>query len=150
MALLNNWDVKDVNNAIYKKGNERIYMVSDLGASFGSPGRNFPASKSKNNLEEYSESAFICGDPTDVVNFCAPARATIPHLVDPIEFSRRMGLRWIGRDIPRADAKWMGGILGRLSPAQIRDAFRAGGYAPADIEGFARVVEQRIAELNKL
>jgi hypothetical protein len=150
MALLNNWDVKDVNNGIYKHDGERIYMVSDLGASFGAPGRSFPADKSKNNLDEYRQSEFICGEPTDVVNFCAPSRASIAHLVDPLEFRRRLGLRWVGRDIPRADAKWIGGILGRLSPNQIRDAFRAGGYSPADIEGFATVIERRIAELNAL
>jgi len=34
MALINNWDLKDENNAIYRTGCERIYMVSDLGAAF--------------------------------------------------------------------------------------------------------------------
>ena len=38
MAVLNNWDLKDKNNAIYQEGTERIYAVSDLGASFGCPG----------------------------------------------------------------------------------------------------------------
>src|SRR5580700_4201377 len=35
MAVINNWDLKDENNAIYRNGSDRIYMVSDLGASFG-------------------------------------------------------------------------------------------------------------------
>ena len=34
MAVVNNWDLKDVNNAIYQTGAERIYMVSDLGGEF--------------------------------------------------------------------------------------------------------------------
>jgi len=59
-------------------------------------------------------------------------------------------LEWIGRHIPRADAKWIGSELAKLSPQQIRDAFRAGGYSPEEVEGFARVVESRIAELNQL
>ena len=45
MALMNNWDLKDENNAIYRikhsgdsAGSAEIYMVSDLGASFGTTG----------------------------------------------------------------------------------------------------------------
>ena len=38
MALLNNWDLKAVNNAIYEVDGERHYMVSDLGATFGKTG----------------------------------------------------------------------------------------------------------------
>jgi hypothetical protein len=46
MALINNWDVKDENNSVYeykhdKDGPAQIYMVSDLGASFGTPGRSW-------------------------------------------------------------------------------------------------------------
>jgi hypothetical protein len=150
MALLNNWDLKDDNNAIYQRDGERIYMVSDLGASFGAPGRSFPASRSKNNFAVYRQSRFVCSTHPDTVDFCAPRRAALEHLVDPLEYHRRLTLRWIGRGIPRADARWLGAILARLSPNQIRDAFRAGGYSPAEVAGFAEVVEQRIAELNSL
>ena len=63
MALLNNWDVKDVNNAVYgdpaDPGAKRIYLVSDLGATFGSPGYSFPMSKAKDNLNSYRKSKFI-------------------------------------------------------------------------------------------
>jgi hypothetical protein len=150
MALINNWDVKDINNAVYERTGERVYLVSDLGASFGASGRSFPASRSKNNFDVYRDSHFLCGKHAGLVDFCAPSRASIAHLVDPLEFRRRMNLRWIGRNIPQADARWMGEILARLSPEQIRDAFRAAGYSPAQIEGFAEVVEQRIAQLNLL
>ncbi len=150
MALLNNWDVKDENNAVYEGDGGRIYLVSDLGASFGAPGRSFPASRSKNNFDVYRQSRFICGTNPDTVDFCAPRRAALEHLVDPLEYRRRLTLRWIGRGIPRADGRWLGALLGRLSPNQIRDAFRAGAYSPAEIAGFTEVVEQRIAELNSL
>lgn len=40
--------------------------------------------------------------------------------------------------------------LAQLSPEQIRDAFRPAGYSPEQVQGFAAVVEERIAELNKL
>jgi len=39
--------------------------------------------------------------------------------------------------------------LAQLSPEQIRDAF-ALGYTPDEVEGFSKVVEGRIAQLNKL
>jgi hypothetical protein len=56
----------------------------------------------------------------------------------------------IGRNIPREDARWIGGILGQLSASQIGDAFRAAGYSDAQVEGFTKVVEKRIADLNAL
>jgi hypothetical protein len=59
-------------------------------------------------------------------------------------------MRWIGRRINRADARWMGQVLGRLSPAQIRDAFTAAGYSQEDARDFAAVVQGRIAELKAL
>jgi hypothetical protein len=37
-----------------------------------------------------------------------------------------------------------------LTPKQIRDAFRAGGYSPEQSEGFAIIVEKRIGQLNAL
>src|SRR5207248_10541445 len=59
MAVINNWDLKDENNAIYRNGAERIYMVSDLGASFGTAGRGWPSYKGKGNLDSYRHSKFL-------------------------------------------------------------------------------------------
>ena len=98
----------------------------------------------------YRATRFVCGEHGALVDFCAPNRASIAHLMDPLEFIRRSKLRWIGRNIPRADAKWLGALLARLTPQQIRDAFRAGGYSPAEIDGFSAIVERRIASLNDL
>lgn len=56
----------------------------------------------------------------------------------------------IGRNIPRAHAKWMGELLSHLSPEQIRDAFRAAAYTPQQVEDFVRVLEARITELRQL
>jgi hypothetical protein len=66
------------------------------------------------------------------------------------DFVSRMKLRWIGRHIPREDAKWIGGLLAQLKPEQIQDAFRAAGYSDKDVEEYAQVVEKRIADLEKL
>jgi len=58
-------------------------------------------------------------------------------------------MRWIGRNIPRSDARWIGELLARLSNRQIEDAFRAAGYSEQEVEGFSRIVEQRIARLTE-
>jgi len=44
----------------------------------------------------------------------------------------------------------MAAILNRLSAEQIRDAFRAAGYSPQEVEAFAKVVEGRIARLDDI
>ena len=150
MALINNWDLKDENNAIYQEGDERIYMVSDLGASFGSAGRTWPREKAKDNLDSYDHSKFIRKLTADAVDFQVPARPRWVYLVNPKEYWRRVHLEYIGRGVPRADARWMGQLLARLSGRQIREAFRAGGYSPEEAEAFAKIVEQRITVLTDL
>ena len=84
------------------------------------------------------------------MDFGTPAFPSPLFIFDPVEFFPRTRLRWIGHHIPRADARWMGGLLSQLSASQIRDAFRAGGYSAGEIEGFAVIVESRIAALKAL
>ncbi|HLG99585.1 MAG TPA: hypothetical protein VKX49_24975 [Bryobacteraceae bacterium] len=155
MALINNWDLKDENNAVLDekrsgKPDERIYMVSDLGATFGTAWLDRTHEKSKGNLYWYSHTRFIKNVHGDEVNFEDPRRPAFVVLVNPHEFFSRLGLRWIGRDIPREDARWIGQLLGELSDEQIRDAFRSAGYTPQEVDGFASVVKARVADLNRL
>ena len=74
MATVNNWDLKDVNNEIVQKGSELIYMVSDLGASFGTAGETRPLSKAKGNVDSYINSKFIRSMTPTTVSFEVPAR----------------------------------------------------------------------------
>ena len=154
MALINNWDLKDVNNAVYSIGSgektKQVYVVSDLGASFGSPGFSWPMRKSRGNLESYSRSTFISKVTPEHVDFSAPGRPALIRAVAASDFVRRLRMRSIGKRISREHAKWIGEILGRLSQDQIRSAFRGAGYSPLEVEGFAKVVETRIAQLNEL
>jgi len=157
MALINNWDTKDVNNAIYLEkhpeglaGPENIYMVSDLGASFGTTGVSWRRGSADGILRFYRTSKFLGKVTPEYVNFAAPSRPLAADIFDPHDFFMRMHMRWIGRNIPRDDVRWIAQILAQLSPEQIRDAFRAGGYTPDEVEGFSKVVEGRIAQLNKL
>jgi hypothetical protein len=156
MAVINNWDLKDVNNAIYEEksedgsGTKQIYTISDLGASFGTAGLSRTHEISKGNIKSYSHSKFIKRLDVTTVDFETPGRATVVDIADPKEYARRLRLEWIGRNIPRADAKWMGQLLAKLSPQQIRDAFRSAGYSPEETEEFAAILEERISELTKL
>jgi hypothetical protein len=150
MGLINNWDVKDENTAVYEVHGARIFLVSDLGATFGAPGFAWPVRYAKGNLHQYSDANFLCAINSAKVDFCSPGRTALLRLFDPKEFIYRWSLRSIGHNVPRADARWLGDILARLSPAQIRDAFRAAGYSPEEVEGFARVLERRIGALSEL
>ena len=156
MALMNNWDLKDMNNSVFLDATgkdddpELQYTVTDLGASFGSTGMGFPIRNSKGNLIAYSRSKFILKVSDKYVDFNVPSAPSPVYIVDPKEFRLRLHLRWIGRHIPRADARWIGQLLSQLSENQIRDAFRAAGYSQDQVEGFTEVVRRRIAELQRL
>jgi hypothetical protein len=155
MSLINNWDVKDENNAIYqdKKSGEQLYVVTDLGASFGSIGYRLGPGRGKGDLGAYRSSKFITHVHRDYVDFSSPAHSTVIGILGIFsipDFVTRMRLRWIGRHIPREDAKWIGGLLAQLKPAQIEDAFRSAGYSDKDVAEYSAVVEKRIADLGKL
>ena len=72
------------------------------------------------------------------IDFDIPTHPNLFHLVNPKEFIMRMRLRWIGQ------------LLSRLSEDQMRQACRAAGYSPREVEEFTSVVEKRIKELNQL
>jgi hypothetical protein len=125
-------------------------MVSDLGASFGTTGVSWRRGSADGILRFYRTSKFLGKVTPEYVNFAAPSRPLAADIFDPHDFFMRMHMRWIGRNIPRDDVRWIAQILAQLSPEQIRDAFRAGGYTPDEVEGFSKVVEGRSAQLNKL
>ncbi len=150
MAVINNWDLKDSNNAIFQvRGDhpEQLYLVSDLGSSFGSPGLNWQA---KGNLKAYTNSTMIRRASPEFIDFHVPARPKMDTFVNVPELTKRLGLLWLGERIPIEDVRWVGQLLAQLSPQQIRDAFRAAGYSAEDAEAFSSVLEQRIVQLGKL
>jgi hypothetical protein len=148
MALLNNWDLKDVNNSIHEIRGERRYMVSDLGASFGNTGNSFTRSKSA--PQEYADSKFIDKATSGLIDFVLHSRPFFLLAVNVPNYQARTKMEAITREIPRADAKWLGHRLSMLSGQQISDCFRAAGYPSDEIGIYAEAVRQRIAELNAL
>ena len=156
MAVLNNWDLKDINNAVYsdEKHDRQIFLVHDIGASFGSNTEHRTHDTDKGNLKSYEESKFIVKNEGGKVTFGTPSfPAKFLYDEGPVlvgEAFRRSALVWIGHDIPVADARWMGSLLARLSHDQIEDAFRAGGFPEDQREAFVKIVEDRIHALKAL
>jgi hypothetical protein len=148
MCLVNNWDLAADNNAIYEVDGERHYLVSDVGASFGSTGSSI--SRSKGKLEDYEKSKFIDKTHADTVDFVMHSKPFFLTAVNVSNYRNRSRMENVGKHIPRADAKLLGQRLAQLSESQIQDCFRAAGYPQDKIDGFTKVVQQRIAELVAL
>jgi hypothetical protein len=147
MALTNNWDLKESNNAIYdEKGEGSRYVVSDLGATFGETGNT--VTRSKSNPGDYSDSKFIQKVTAQHVDFVLSSRPLFITAIDIPNYASRTHMQNIVKDIPVADAKWLGKLLEPLSDEQLRDCFRAAGYSPEDVESNAAMVKERIRALN--
>lgn len=148
MSLLNNWDLKDINNSVYVVDGERRYVVSDVGATFGKTGSSI--SRSKSDLKGYEESKFVEKETPAEVDFAMHSRPFLLTAVDVPNYHKRTEMENVTKHIPREDAKWLGHLLGQLSDEQIRDCFRAAGYTPDEVEGYSKEVQARIAALNAL
>jgi hypothetical protein len=155
MSLLNNWDLTDENNAVYEelegpqKG-QRRFMVSDVGSTFGTGKLSWPMKHCRGDVDAFGRSTFLSRLESDHVDLHAPAGASLFFLATPREYRAKARIKWIGDNIPRRHAQWIGQVLAALSPKQVRDAFRAAGYLPEEVEGFAATIERRIAELRRL
>jgi hypothetical protein len=148
MALINNWDIKTPNNAIYDEGGEHHYVVSDVGASFGRTGNTFR--RTKDNPKQYGQSKFVRDTTPEDVDFHLASK---PNPLNAVIFPHWIELRKrekVVKGIPRADARWIGQLLSQLSAEQIRDCFRAAGYSPEEVDGFTQEVQKRIQALTAL
>jgi hypothetical protein len=149
MALINNWDLKEINNAIYDEAGEGPrYIVSDLGASFGKTGNSL--TRSKSNPDDYSGTHFIQKVTAEHVDFFLTSRPFVLSVFNAPNYAKRTHMQDIVKEIPLADAKWLGKLLEPLSDEQLRDCFRAAGYSPEEVEGNAAIVKERIKDLNRL
>jgi len=188
MALINNWDLKTVNNKVYgekedrdvapksasddkeevstdveggdnrssaktpdgrRSGENVRYVVSDLGASFGRTG-GF-SSRSKGKVKDFAKDPFIRASTPETVGFVMRTKpAGILRVFKPHYYRQRSAMAETVENVPRADAKWIGGQLARLTPEQIRSAFQAAGFKPKEVDAYLAVLQRRIIELNAL
>ena len=156
MAILNNWDLKDENNAVYsdEKTGQQILLCSDVGASFGTNGLSFTRARSKGNLDSFKGSKFITKKTATTVDFATPAAPSALLLKSfgfaAIPFAERSKLNSLGKNIPIADVKWIATYLTQLTHQQLEDAFRAGHFSQEEADAYVGIVEQRITELKAL
>lgn len=137
MLMINNWDMKDDNNRILVPDTtdppapEMLYIISDLGGSFGKTGGVI--SRSRNKPSDYVKAEFIEKVKGDVIDFNYGGKNK--RLFD---------------NITLADARWLSNLLGRLSEDQIRDAFRAANYSSEEVDLLAGAFHERINSLAAL
>ena len=136
-TLLNNWDLKTSNNAIYEipkavEGARRWYVVKDVGGALGQmPGYVFDGIP--NDVAAFERSGFLLGAERGRVLF---------------DYRRPHGD--LLADVTAADVRWACERLARIAPAQWRDAFRAAAYEPEVAERYIRKIEAKIAEGRRL
>lgn len=134
MAMLNNWDLKDENNIILTADGKQYYVVSDLGASFGSLAKESQSrsGRSVNDAEDYAKSVFVKGSRDGVIHFAYTGMAD--HLLKGIKIE---------------NGRWLADLLLQLSDSQITDAFRAANYSDEKAATFARAFKARINALDQ-
>jgi hypothetical protein len=142
MMLTSNWDNKDIrdstrgsNTAIFRAdewGGRYVYLIDDWGSAMGAWGHVW--SRSKWNCADYSRQTpeFVKGVKHGYVQWGYHGQ----HTKDET------------RDIRVDDIRWLLRYLGRITDGQIRDALRASGATPEQVDCFASAVRERIDQLK--
>lgn len=139
MVFMANWDVLDIQNDILEittaDNKENQYIVSDLGATFGSLGNN--------NFPLFHRFGRSTGKPKDF------AKTNLVRKVKngKVLLSYKGKNREIFEGVTIENAKWLYALLSKLSDKQIGDAFRAANYSPLEVEIYTKAVKNKIAEL---
>ncbi len=158
MVMLGNYDTRVANNKILTAPGsdgtqEARYVATDVGATFGKVG-GLGGKRSKNSLEDFQSSKFILGVENGIVKFdyntTPKGMGKFASFFKPSYRSSQAKKERAMRTITVANAKWIGSMLSQLSDEQLRDAFRAANYDDKTMEGFIRVLRDRISQLNRL
>ncbi|MFY9224794.1 MAG: hypothetical protein WAQ98_19135 [Blastocatellia bacterium] len=149
MILINNWDLKHVNNVALKSDGQLKYYVSDLGASFGKAGVEM-FGRSKNNLKDFSRSKFIKNVDKQGVDFAFNIRPLFFFIFHPFYYFERTKAGNIAKNVPVESVKWIAGLLSKLSDKQLMEAFRSADYKEEEAKKFVSVLRNKINHLTKL
>jgi hypothetical protein len=134
MVMVNNWDIKSQQNAIYRlkgeaPGPREQYMVKDLGASLGRSA--WPVGGTKADPAGFEAEPFIERVEGNRVHFAFQGSWLEPQLL---------------RSITPADVRWTAELLSRLTPRQWSDAFRSAGFSDVDASRFIARLQQKAGE----
>jgi hypothetical protein len=141
MVFFNNWDIVDIQNKILDAdgngGDELEYIVSDLGSTFGRLGNNnlpviYRLGRRTNKPDLYKKTKFVkkVKDGNVILAYKGKNRG-------------------IFKGITIEQGRWLADLLLKLDEKQVRDAFRAANYSPAEIETLAGAVMKRIDDLDR-
>ena len=97
-----------------------------------------------------ADSKFVDNAASDLIDFVLRSRPFFLSAVNVPNYQTRTRMEAVAKKVPRADAKCLGNRLSMLSDKQLRDCFRAAGYAPQEIGVYTQAVRKRIMELNAL
>jgi hypothetical protein len=137
-VFMTNYDLLDMQNKILHKDGERDYVISDEGSTFGRFGNNnlpvfFRLGRTRDNPSAWRKSKFIKGVKDG-------------HLVFALTGAKS---RDLFNDITVQQGRWLYDQLSQLSDEQIRDAFRAANYSPAEVDIMTAATKRRIGELDQ-
>jgi hypothetical protein len=132
MGLINNWDLKKSQNVVLERPGEdprQIWIVGDLGATFGGTGW---LTHSKDDLADFEEEPLVRGVDGDHVD-----------LALRVGYAREQGL---DEDVRVGDVLWLVERLQQLTDEQWLDAFRAGGYSESESAAFVGRLQEKVRE----
>jgi len=131
LMMLNSTDMKNSNNTLYQHRTgdlvEQWYTVRDIGSALGDTAFLAPR---KNDVEAFERGPFIAGVSNGHVDFAY----------------KGVYRKYVDDRISPADVEWATDLLGRLSEQQWNDAFRAGGYPPAEASRFIKRLRDKVEE----
>jgi hypothetical protein len=143
--ILTSWDWKTSNNKIYQleepiNGVQRWFVVRDIGGSLGK--FEYPTilkwfrlrgfgQGSRNDLPGFEQQGFIEGIDADRGR---------------VDFDYRGIYRDVVSTATAADVRWSCERLSRLTDAQWRDAFRAGGYTAEQTKRYVDKIKEKVAQ----
>ncbi len=147
VMLLADWDTKDrrdvargSNTAIFehrvgRKRREARYLITDWGGSMGRWGGNV-VTRGRWDPQGFAAQTpeFVTGSDGDAVRFGYVGQRTAD----------------VAAGISIGDVRWLCRYLGRITDAQLGDAFRASGATREDTERFTEAIRDRINQLIRV
>ncbi|HYJ92344.1 MAG TPA: hypothetical protein VEV84_13620 [Pyrinomonadaceae bacterium] len=141
-VFMTNYDLLDLQNKVLKvdgpNGPELHYIISDLGSTFGRFGSNnlpifFRLGRANDKPQIWNKAKFIKGVKNGRIQFATTG----------------MKSRALVKDISIEQGRWLFNQLSQLSDEQLRGAFRAANYSPAEIDLLLAGIKRRIDELDR-
>jgi hypothetical protein len=131
LMMFNSTDLKNSNNSLYEKRDGDLvrqwYVARDVGSAFGDTHRFSPR---KNHADSFERLPFIYGVTDGYVDFAYSG------------WYKNLVRERIRPD----DVVWISELLGRLTPQQWQDAFRAAGYQPETANRFIAKLREKIEQ----